>query len=122
MTETGAGGFYIGIEGHITFDDGTQAVFSARRLDPHKLGELDVATIVPVRYSADHQHVVLDTPKLEALRTARKQEAAGWPSTRGSGTSPPRTPSWPRQANTPTTAESRGLKGRTACSRLQQGL
>lgn len=78
MTETGAGGFYIDVEGHIKFDDGTQAVFSSRRLDPHKLGDLDVGTIVPVRYSADHRHVVLDTPRLEAVRTARKQEAAGW--------------------------------------------
>ncbi|WP_042430479.1 hypothetical protein [Streptacidiphilus anmyonensis] len=78
MTENGAGGFYIDVEGHIKFDDGTQAVFSSRRLDPHKLGDLDVGTIVPVRYGADRQHVVLDTPKLEAVRTAKKQEAAGW--------------------------------------------
>ena len=78
MSETGAGGFYIDVEGHIKFDDRTQAVFSSRRLDPHKLGDLDVGAIVPVRYSADHQHVVLDTPKLEALRTAKQREAAGW--------------------------------------------
>ncbi|MEY9877470.1 hypothetical protein ABH931_006994 [Streptacidiphilus sp. MAP12-33] len=78
MTQNGAGGFYLDVEGHITFDDGTQAVFSSRRLDPHKLGDIDVGAIVPVRYSADRQHVVLDTPRLEAVRTAKKQEAAGW--------------------------------------------
>ena len=32
--------------------------------------------IVPVRYDADHKHVVLDIPKLEAVQQAKKEAKA----------------------------------------------
>lgn len=69
-------GFYLGIEGHMKFEDGTEGAFSSMGLDTSKLGDLEVGAIVPVRYSADHKHVVLDVLKLEARHTAWKQSAA----------------------------------------------
>jgi hypothetical protein len=57
-------GSYIGVEGHIKFDDGTVATFSSKGVDTSKVGDLDVGTIVPVRYGADHKHVALDLAKL----------------------------------------------------------
>jgi hypothetical protein len=47
-------------------------------LDTSKVGDLDVGTIVPVRYNADYTHVVLDIPKLEAKKEAKKKAAAEW--------------------------------------------
>jgi hypothetical protein len=69
-------GAYVGIQGHIKFDDGTEAQFSSLGLDTSKLGDLDVGTIVPVRYDADHKHAVLDVPKLEAAKKAESEAAA----------------------------------------------
>ena len=74
--QLGVMGFYVGVEGHIKFDDGTEAKFSSRGLDTSKVGDLDVGTIVPVRYNADHRHVVLDIPKLESRKEAKKKAAA----------------------------------------------
>jgi hypothetical protein len=74
--ELGVMGFYIGVKGHIKFRDGTKALFSSRGLDTSKVGDLDVGTIVPVRFDADHTHAVLDIPKLEAARAAEKKAAA----------------------------------------------
>ena len=74
--QTGALGFYVGVEGHIRFDDGTEAKFSSKFLDTSKVGNIDVGTIVPVRYGADHKHAVLDVPKLEAKREAEKRANA----------------------------------------------
>ena len=51
--QLGVMGFYVGVEGHIKFDDGTQGTFSSKGLDTSKVGDLDVGTIVPVRYDAD---------------------------------------------------------------------
>ncbi len=48
--QLGVMGFYVGVEGHIKLDDGTEAKFSSRGLDTSKVGDLDVGTIVPVRY------------------------------------------------------------------------
>jgi hypothetical protein len=76
--QLGVMGFYVGVEGHIKFDDGTEAKFSSRGLDTSKVGDLDVGTIVPVRYDADHRHVALDIPKLEAEKEAKKKAAAEW--------------------------------------------
>ena len=76
--QLGVMGFYVGVEGHIKFDDGTEAMFSSKGLDTSKVGDLDVGTIVPVRYDADHRHVVLDIPKLEAKKEAKKKAAAEW--------------------------------------------
>jgi hypothetical protein len=76
--QLGVMGFYVGVEGHIKFDDGTEAKFSSRGLDTSKVGDLDVGTIVPVRYDADHRHVALDIPKLEAKKEAKKKAAAEW--------------------------------------------
>jgi hypothetical protein len=76
--ELGVMGFYVGVEGHIKFDDGAEAKFSSKALDTSKVGDLDVGTIVPVRYDADHKHVVLDIPKLEAKKEAKKKAAAEW--------------------------------------------
>jgi hypothetical protein len=73
--ETGVMGFYVGVEGHIKFDDGTEARFSSKGLDTFKLGDLDVGTVVPVRYDASRAHAVLDIPKLEAAKTAKKKAA-----------------------------------------------
>jgi hypothetical protein len=72
----GVMGFYVTVEGHIKFGDGTEARFSSRDLDTYKVGILNVGTIVPVRYDADRAHVVLDVPKLEALKEAEKKAAA----------------------------------------------
>ncbi|WP_042370692.1 hypothetical protein [Streptacidiphilus neutrinimicus] len=69
-------GFYLGIEGHMKFEDGTEGAFSSMGLDTSKLGDLEVGTIIPVRYSADHKHVVVDVLKLEARHTAWKRKAA----------------------------------------------
>jgi hypothetical protein len=68
-------GFYLGIEGHTQFEDGTQGTFSSNGLDTSKLGDLEVGTIIPVRYSADHKHVVVDVVKLETRHHAKKQAA-----------------------------------------------
>jgi hypothetical protein len=68
-------GFYVGIEGHVKFDDGTEGRFSTKGLDTSKVGDLDVGTIVPVRYDAGRSHVVLDVLKLEAAKAAKKQAA-----------------------------------------------
>jgi hypothetical protein len=59
-------GFLIGIDGHIKFDDGSEVDFSSSALNTAKVGDLDIGTIVPVRYDSDHKHAVLDIPKLEA--------------------------------------------------------
>jgi hypothetical protein len=72
----GVMGFYVTVEGHIKFGDGAEASFSSRDLDTYKVGILNVGTIVPVRYDADRTHVVLDVPKLEALKEAEKKAAA----------------------------------------------
>jgi hypothetical protein len=77
-TRTGVMGFYLGVEGHIKFDDGTEAKFSSKGLDTIKVGDLDAGTVVPVRYDADHKHVVLDIPKLEAKKEAKKKADAEW--------------------------------------------
>jgi hypothetical protein len=74
--QLGVMGFYVGVEGHIKFPDGTVATFSSKGLDTSKVGDLDAGTIVPVRYDADHAHVVLDIPKLEAAKEAKKKAAA----------------------------------------------
>jgi hypothetical protein len=74
--QLGVMGFYLGIEGHIKFDDGTVATFSSKGLDTSKVGDLDIGTIVPVRYDADRTHVAVDVPKLEAARAAKKKAAA----------------------------------------------
>jgi hypothetical protein len=76
--ELGVMGFYIGIEGHVRFADGTEARFSSKGLDTSKVGDLNVGAIVPVRYSADRTHAVLDVPKLEAATAAKKQAADKW--------------------------------------------
>lgn len=76
--ELGVMGFYIGVEGHVRFDDGTEARFSSKGLDTSKVGDLDVGTIVPVRYDAGRGHAVLDVPKLEAAKAAKKQAADAW--------------------------------------------
>jgi hypothetical protein len=76
--QLGVMGFYIGVTGHITFDDGAVGEFSSKLLDTSKVGDLDVGAIVPVRYDADRKHVVLDVPKLEAAKAAKKQEARDW--------------------------------------------
>jgi hypothetical protein len=68
--------FFIGVKGHVRFDDGTEAAFSSRFLDTSKVGDLVAGTIVPVRYNADRTHAVLDVPKLEAKKEARKKAAA----------------------------------------------
>jgi hypothetical protein len=72
----GVMGFYVTVEGHLKFGDGTEARFSSRDLDTYKVGILNVGTIVPVRYDADRTHVVLDVPKLEAMKEAQKKAAA----------------------------------------------
>jgi hypothetical protein len=74
--QLGVMGFYIGVEGHIKFGDGTQLTFSSIGLDTSKVGDLDVGTIVPVRYDSDRTHSVLDIPKLEAAKEAKKKAAA----------------------------------------------
>jgi hypothetical protein len=74
--EMGIMGFYIGVEGHIKFTDGTVGQFESKGLDTSKVGDLDAGTIVPVRYNDEHTHVVLDIPKLEAERKATKKAAA----------------------------------------------
>jgi hypothetical protein len=69
------------LEGHIKFDDGTEAKFAAGGLNTAKVGHLEflnVGTIVPVRYDASRTHAVLDIPKLEAKQAARKKAAAEW--------------------------------------------
>jgi hypothetical protein len=76
--QLGVMGFYVGVEGHIKFHDGTEVTFSSKGLDTSKVGDLDVGTIVPVRYDAEHKHVVLDIPKLEAKKEAKKKAAAEW--------------------------------------------
>lgn len=76
--ELGVMGLYVGVEGHIKFGDGTEARFSSKGLDTSKLGDLDVGTIVPVRYDAGRTHAVLDIPKLEAAKAARKKQATEW--------------------------------------------
>lgn len=76
--ELGVMGFYIGIEGHVKFDDGTEASFASKGLDTSKVGDLDVGAIVPVRYDAGREHAVLDVPKLEAAKAAKKQAADRW--------------------------------------------
>jgi hypothetical protein len=76
--QLGVMGFYVGVEGHIKFGDGSEAKFSSKGLDTSKVGDLDVGTIVPVRYDAGHTHAVLDIPKLEATKEAKKKAAAEW--------------------------------------------
>jgi hypothetical protein len=76
--ELGVMGFYIGVEGHIKFDDGTEAAFSSKGLDTSKVGDLVVGTIVPVRYDVTRAHAVLDIPKLEAAKAAKKKAADEW--------------------------------------------
>jgi hypothetical protein len=72
----GVMGFYVTVEGHIKFGDGTEARFSSRDLDTYKVGNLNVGTIVPVRYDETCTHAVLDVPELEAVREAQKKAAA----------------------------------------------
>jgi hypothetical protein len=76
--ELGVMGFYVGVEGHIKFDDGTEARFSSKGLDTSKVGDLDVGAIVPVRYDAGRAHAMLDIPKLEAAKSAKKKAADAW--------------------------------------------
>jgi hypothetical protein len=76
--QLGVMGFYVGVEGHIKFGDGTVATFSSKGLDTSKVGDLDVGTIVPVRYDADRAHAVLDVLKLETAKEAKKKAAAEW--------------------------------------------
>jgi hypothetical protein len=76
--ELGVMGFYIGLEGHVRFDDGTEARFSSKGLDTSKVGDLNVGAIVPVRYDAGRTHAVLDIPKLEAAKAAKVQAADKW--------------------------------------------
>jgi len=76
--ETGVLGFYIGVEGHIKFDDGTEATFSSRGLDTAKVGDLAAGTIVPVRYNAERTHAAMDVPKLEAEKEAKRKAADKW--------------------------------------------
>jgi hypothetical protein len=76
--ETGVMGFYVHVEGHIKFDGGTEGLFSSKGLDTSKVGDLEVGTIVPVRYDTAHEHVVLDIPKLEAGKAAKRKAAAEW--------------------------------------------
>jgi len=47
-------------------------------LDTSQVGDLDVGTIVPVRYDAERTHVVLDIPKPEAAKEAKKKASAEW--------------------------------------------
>ena len=72
----GIRGFYVAFEGHIKFGDGTEASFSSGGLDTWRVGNLNVGTIVPVRYDEDRTHVVLDIPKLEAMKEAENKAAA----------------------------------------------
>lgn len=72
----GVRGFYVTVEGHIKFSDGSEASFSSRDLDTYRVGILNVGTVVPVRYDVDRAHVVLDVPKLEAMKEAEKKVAA----------------------------------------------
>jgi len=72
----GVRGFYVSVAGHVKFGDGTEASFSTRDLDTYKVGILNVGTVVPVRYDEDRAHVVLDVPKLEAMKEAEKKAAA----------------------------------------------
>jgi hypothetical protein len=74
--QLGVMGFYVGVVGRIRFDDGTEATFSSKGLDTSKVGDLDAGAIVPVRYDAEHKHVVIDIPKLEAQKEAKKKAAA----------------------------------------------
>jgi hypothetical protein len=76
--QLGVMGFYVGIEGHIEFKDGAQVQFSSKGLDTSKVGDLDVGTIVPVRYNDERTHAVLDVIKLEAIKEAKKKAAAEW--------------------------------------------
>jgi hypothetical protein len=62
----------------VRFDDGTEARFSSKGLDTSKIGDLNVGTIVPVRYDAGREHAVLDVPKLEAAKAAKKRAADQW--------------------------------------------
>jgi hypothetical protein len=48
--------------GVIGFYVGTEAAFSSKGRDPSKVGKLNVGTIVPVRFDADHAHAALDVP------------------------------------------------------------
>jgi len=41
----GVMGFYVAVEGHIKFGDGTEASFSSRGLDTYKVDILNVGTI-----------------------------------------------------------------------------
>ena len=68
--------FFFAVKGHIRFADGTEATFSSHLLDTSKIGDLPAGAIVPVRYSADRAHVVVDVPKLEARKQAQKKAAA----------------------------------------------
>jgi hypothetical protein len=68
--------FLFAVKGHIRFDDGTEATFSSHLLETSKVGNLAAGTIVPVRYSADRAHAVVDVPKLEARKQAQKKAAA----------------------------------------------
>ena len=45
--ELGVMGFYIGVEGHVRFDDGIEARFSSKGLDTSKVGDLDVGSDRP---------------------------------------------------------------------------
>lgn len=69
-------GAYIAVEGHITLDDRSVATFSSSGLDTSELGDLNVGTIVPVRYDAESRQVVLDIVKLQATKQGENDAAA----------------------------------------------
>jgi hypothetical protein len=67
------------LQGHIKFPDGTQTEFRSEWLSTHKVGDIQVGSIVPVRYAAeDHSKIVLDVVALEERKRADVEQAKEW--------------------------------------------
>jgi hypothetical protein len=67
------------LQGHIRFPDGTQTEFRSEWLSSHKVGDIKVGSIVPVRYDAmDHSKAVLDVVALEERRDAEVEKTKQW--------------------------------------------
>jgi regulator of protease activity HflC (stomatin/prohibitin superfamily) len=67
------------IHGHIKFPDGTQTEFKSEWLNSHKVGDIQVGAIVPVRYDpSDHSRVVLDVVALEEKKEQAVERAEAW--------------------------------------------
>ena len=80
-SESGSHGYstLYEIQGHMTFPDGTETKFKSELLSSQKVGDIQVGSLVPVRYHpSDPSKVVLDVPALEGAKAEERAKDQAW--------------------------------------------